>query len=162
MDGKSWTAGWESCRLAAYDDATGAAVPANGTCEGTLTIGRGHTGPDVMPGLIWTQTRADGQYEADYEIAQDNALRAAGHGLSPLGDARWAVLSDMAFELGLHGLEEFVHMLDAIRHGAWSLASSALLDSEYAKQAPRRAKANAQILLTGNWITPHPNDPSIT
>lgn len=162
MNGIQWTKGWESLRLAAYDDETGSAVPINGTCTGTLTIGIGHTGPDVVPGLIWTQAQAEAQFQVDYETAQDNALRAAGHGLSPLGDPRWAILADLAFELGLHGLEEFTHMLDALRHGAWAIASQELLNSRYAGQTPRRAKANAQILLTGNWITPHPNDPTIT
>lgn len=39
---------FEGCRLNAYFDAAG--VP---------TIGYGHTGVDVVPGLVWSQQRAD-------------------------------------------------------------------------------------------------------
>lgn len=40
---------FESCRLAAYWDATGK----------VWTIGWGHTGPGVREGLVWTQAQAD-------------------------------------------------------------------------------------------------------
>lgn len=46
--------GWEGCRLTAYR------CPA-----GVLTIGYGHTGPDVHPGMKITQAEADRLFEAD-------------------------------------------------------------------------------------------------
>lgn len=45
---------WEGCRLTAYR------CPA-----GVLTIGYGHTGPDVTPGKRITQAEADSLFEAD-------------------------------------------------------------------------------------------------
>lgn len=48
----------EGCRLQAYDDFTGKPVNAGGTVKGTLTIGVGHTGKDVIAGQIITQERA--------------------------------------------------------------------------------------------------------
>lgn len=45
---------WEGCRLTAYR------CPA-----GVLTIGYGHTGPDVAPGKRITQTEADALFDHD-------------------------------------------------------------------------------------------------
>lgn len=42
---------FEACRLSAYPD------PATGGAP--WTIGWGHTGPEVKPGLVWTQQQAD-------------------------------------------------------------------------------------------------------
>ena len=46
--------GWEGCSLSAYR------CPA-----GILTIGYGHTGPDVTPGKKITQAEADSLFDAD-------------------------------------------------------------------------------------------------
>lgn len=48
---------YESCRLSAYPD------PATGGAP--LTIGWGHTGAEVRPGLVWTQKQADDQFILD-------------------------------------------------------------------------------------------------
>lgn len=49
---------FESCRLTAYPDP--------GSKDGKpWTIGFGHTGPDVYPGLIWTREQADAAFVAD-------------------------------------------------------------------------------------------------
>jgi GH24 family phage-related lysozyme (muramidase) len=49
----------EGIGLDAYDDATGNPVAPGDHIAGTLTIGYGHTGKDVFPGLHWTQEQAD-------------------------------------------------------------------------------------------------------
>lgn len=46
--------GWESCRLKAYRDS-----------GGVLTIGYGHTGKDVTPGMTITQAKANELFDAD-------------------------------------------------------------------------------------------------
>lgn len=45
---------FEQCRLRAYRDG-----------NNILTIGWGHTGPEVIDGLMWTQDRADRQFQLD-------------------------------------------------------------------------------------------------
>ena len=51
---KSKIKAWEGCRLSAY------------RCpSGVLTIGFGHTGPDVTPGKLISQTEADALFETD-------------------------------------------------------------------------------------------------
>ncbi len=47
---------FEKCRLIAYQDG-----------GGVWTIGWGHTGPEVVEGLEWSQKHADGVLEADVE-----------------------------------------------------------------------------------------------
>ena len=50
----------EGCRLLAYDDAQPNVIITNrAQVKGTLTIGYGHVGADVRPGLTWTQDQAD-------------------------------------------------------------------------------------------------------
>lgn len=51
---------WEGCRLTAYRDAVG-----------ILTIGYGHTGPDVTEGLTWTQEQADEALVHDMQWARE-------------------------------------------------------------------------------------------
>lgn len=48
---------WERCVLYAYDDATEQRVNPGSQVHGTLTIGYGHTGNDVVPGLTWSQRK---------------------------------------------------------------------------------------------------------
>lgn len=49
---------FESCKLVAYPDP--------GSRDGTpWTIGWGHTGPEVVRGLVWTQAKADAQFLVD-------------------------------------------------------------------------------------------------
>lgn len=50
---------YESCRLTAYPD------PATGGAP--WTIGWGHTGSEVKPGMTWTQARADAEFVKDLE-----------------------------------------------------------------------------------------------
>jgi lysozyme len=60
----------EGCVLWAYDDADPHHPPIKDgdPVRGTLTIGYGHTGPDVRPGLTWTQQQADDALARDVDI----------------------------------------------------------------------------------------------
>ena len=57
-----------------------------------------------------------------------------------------AVLIDMAYQMGVSGLLKFKNMLTSIRRGEYQDAAEHLLDSNYAKQTPNRAEANAKVL----------------
>ena len=61
-EGKKVTKYFESLKLRAYPD------PATGGKP--WTIGYGHTGPDVYPGLAISQTRADQLLDADLAKAE--------------------------------------------------------------------------------------------
>lgn len=89
---------FEGCPLVAYDDARPEYVLKPGdTIEGTLTIGRGHTGKDVHIGLMWTQEHADAQTWQD--------IRSAGLAVSSLvkvelTQGQLDALTDFVFQEG--------------------------------------------------------------
>ena len=56
---------FEACCLTAYQDV-----------RGIWTIGVGHTGPEVIEGLVWTQGQADAQLMKDTQHAANIANRA--------------------------------------------------------------------------------------
>lgn len=59
---------YEGCRLEAYPDP--------GSANGhPWTIGYGHTGPEVVPGLEWTQEQADAHFPIDCGAAERDVLK---------------------------------------------------------------------------------------
>lgn len=62
---------------------------------------------------------------------------------------RQGVCLDMAFNLGLHGLMAFAHMIAAIERGDWAQAKVELLNSKAARELPSRYAELARLLLTG-------------
>lgn len=78
----------EGCRLQAYWDATGH----------VWTIGTGHTGSDVVEGLVWTQEQADAALESDVATACNavNSLVTV-----PLNQNQFDALVDFTFNDGV-------------------------------------------------------------
>lgn len=64
---------------------------------------------------------------------------------------REGVLIDMCFEIGIAGLLKFTDTLAAIERHDWPAAAAHMLDSEWAREVPKRADEDAQIMLTGLW-----------
>ncbi len=69
-----------------------------------------------------------------------------------LSDAREAALINMAFNLGITRLLKFKRMLAALENGDYIKASKEMLDSQWARQVPNRAKRLATQMETGKWI----------
>ncbi|WP_110915636.1 lysozyme [Enterobacter roggenkampii] len=59
-EGRALIQSFESCKLVAYPDPGTGGVP--------WTIGWGHTGPEVKPGLVWTQAQADAAFLSDLAV----------------------------------------------------------------------------------------------
>jgi lysozyme len=86
----------EGCKLTAYRDS-----------KGINTIGVGHTGPEVHPGLTWTQKQADDCLRRDVSAARASlcavlkpqALEPAPKGLT---DAQFAAMLSFVFNMGTH------------------------------------------------------------
>jgi GH24 family phage-related lysozyme (muramidase) len=79
---------FEGCRLEAY------------TCPaGVPTIGWGHTGPEVQPGLTWTQHQADDALAADLREAHAGMLKALPMATGFNG-AQQAALTSWVFNVG--------------------------------------------------------------
>ena len=69
-----------------------------------------------------------------------------------LGEARYGVLANMGFNLGVAGLMRFRLMLAAVEAGDWTEAAKEMLDSEWARQVGDRAERLAEQMRTGEWV----------
>ena len=56
------------------------------------------------------------------------------------------VLQNMAFQMGVEGLLEFTVTLGLLQRGRYADAPKAMLDSEWAKQTPKRAQELAALV----------------
>ena len=136
----------EGLRLRAYPDAATKAEP--------WTIGYGHTGPEVRPGLVWSEDRAEAALASDI-VRACALLDAHAPWWRTLDDARQDVLANMAFNMGwlspdrAHGLGTFTGALAAIRAHDWAAAAEALLASAWAGRVGERARRLSRQLLTG-------------
>lgn len=84
---------WEGCRLKAYR------CPA-----GVLTIGYGHTGPDVTEGMTITATQAVALFNTDIDKFA-SSVEASFHGV-PLNQKQFDALVSLAYNIGLGGLKK--------------------------------------------------------
>jgi lysozyme len=136
----------EGLRLRAYPDPLSGGTP--------WTIGYGHTGPEVHPGLVWTPAQAETALIADIARACE-LLDEHVPWWRRLDDVRQDVLANMAFNMGLlspggaHGLGTFHHTLEAVRDGRWQEAHDGLMASAWAHQVGARARRLATQMLTG-------------
>jgi lysozyme len=90
---------FEGCRLLAYDDLDPDRALAPGDrLKGTLTIGHGHTGPDVSIGQRITGVEAEALLRADLAEAEQGVARLVK---LPQGDNAFAALVSLAFNIGL-------------------------------------------------------------
>ena len=85
--GEDLAKNFEGCELEAYWDP-------NGNC---WTIGWGHTGPEVVQGLVWTQEQADAALDQDQAAARSCV---AAHVTAPLTDDERGALVDFVFNEG--------------------------------------------------------------
>jgi len=94
---------FEGCVLFTYDDSITPPRPLmpGDACGGTPTIGYGHTGSDVVPGLTWTQSQADATLNTDLLPArQDVSDQTADLGLA---SNQFSALAIFAFNIGIGG-----------------------------------------------------------
>jgi len=89
--GEALTEQFEGCRLVAYQDV-----------KGVWTIGWGHTGPDVHPGLVWTQGQADDQLLVDMGHAEHAVNQLVTVALT---QGEFDALCDFAYNCGIGALE---------------------------------------------------------
>ena len=77
---------FEGCKLTAYRDS-----------GGVLSVGFGHTGPDVTEGMTVTQAEADRLLEKDLQAAARSVLQMAS---VPLTDAQLGALASFVYNVG--------------------------------------------------------------
>lgn len=117
---------------------------------GLLTIGIGRLIDPKVPG---SGLRPD---EIEYLFNNDlndriETLAKSIPWILDLDEARQGVLLNMSFQLGVSGLLKFKNTLELIRTGKYVEAATAMLQSLWAKQTPKRAVRLAKQMLTGEW-----------
>jgi lysozyme len=128
---------FEGCRLSAY------LCPA-----GKETIGYGHTGPDVLRGMVITQEQADSLLAADIERFSSGVANLVKQ---PLNECQQAALISFAFNLGLDRLQRSTLLL-MVNSGDHLAAAKEFLKWVYAngKILPglvERRKAESELYL---------------
>lgn len=113
---------------------------------GHLTIGYGH---NLECGI--SPATAEFILREDIERAE-RQVKEAFIWWPKLTEARQFVLVDMCFNLGLTGLKGFKKMLAALEAGDYETASREMLASRWAVQVSKRARENAVMMKSGEWI----------
>ncbi len=80
---------FEGCKLTAYQD-----------IAGVWTIGWGHTGLGVQPGLVWTQEQADQVLDIDLDMRYSQLLQVSPV-LAERPEGQQAALTDFVYNLGI-------------------------------------------------------------
>jgi lysozyme len=137
LTGLRLTESFEGCRLTAYYDAVG-----------VLTIGYGHTGPDVYPGQIITQAQAETLLLSDVQTA---VACVNGNVRVALTQNEFDSLVDFTFNEGVHSFESSTLLRDlnagnyaaaASQFSAWVMAGGRRLED-----LVRRRQAEANLFV---------------
>lgn len=114
---------------------------------GVWTIGVGHTGPEVVRGLVISKEKSDDWFEEDLQEAIRDA-KAFYPKFNELSHVRRAILVNMAFNLGRNKLMDFVGTKAAIEAGNYILAAIHMMNSKWAKQVKSRATRLAKQMVS--------------
>lgn len=87
--GQALIKSFESCKLKAYPDPKTGGAP--------WTIGWGHTGPEVKPGLVWTQAQADAAFLSDLAVFERDVTSLVK---VPLTQNQFDALVSFAYNVG--------------------------------------------------------------
>ena len=115
--------------------------------KGKLTIGCGRNLDDR--GI----TAAEGHlmFTHDVAAAKADVNTRLPWAASALDDARYGVLVNMCFNMGIDRLMSFQRMLEAMRRQEWQQAADELMDSNYARQVEDRARRLSEQMRSGRW-----------
>jgi len=115
--------------------------------RGLLTGGWGHcfTPGDTLTGSIWELIFRD-----DFQSAIHTAQLL---GPAALSEVRFAVLTDMAFNMGYVRLRGFRNMLACLKKEDFIGAAAEIRDSDYARASDTglRAEKNARMMQLNLW-----------
>lgn len=86
-----------------------------------------------------------------YRVSQLQAQLGGRLWFKRLDHIRQEVIVQMAYQLGVGGVDTFKRMIGAISQGDYEKAAAEMLDSRWAKQTPNRAKQMAKVMKHGTW-----------
>lgn len=121
--------------------------------KGKYEIGYGHdidaaTAAAMADGC--TQEQADAWLDQDIGAATDGVIGAMPW-IQDIDEVRFGIVVEMAYELGVHGLLGFHHLLKAIQARDWAAAEAEMLTSAWHTQAQARCEELADLMLTGGF-----------
>lgn len=114
---------------------------------GKLTIGYGRNLEDV--GI--TEREADILLERDIAVAKQELARVLPES-ADLGEARYAALVDMVFNLGIARFQGFRKMIAAVKAGDFETAAREMLHSRWAQQVGKRAVEDWHMMKNDEFM----------
>ena len=114
--------------------------------EGFPTVGYGHKVTKVdglKVGDTIDDAKADQLFNQDIEKAKSGAKTVITN-FDALPDEVRHILTEMVYQMGASGVKKFENTLEHIKNGDYKKAAQEMLNSEWAKQTPSRAKALAE------------------
>ena len=87
-------------------------------------------------------------FNNDLKLAVSDLVRVFGADYNGLPDEAKMVFIDMVFQLGIGRFSGFKKMIKYAIAGNWKEAARELMDSKYARQVPKRAEENRDLLLS--------------
>lgn len=96
-------------------------------------------------GDVWMQTTVDSM------VTQMNTRPSIYAALKKCNPARADVLYSMCYQMGPDGLAAFKNTLSMIASENFSGAANGMLDSLWARQTPKRAQRQADVMRTGTY-----------
>lgn len=128
---------------------------------GKWTIGVGRNFEDNKPTTDELRAiMAGGVPQAAINLMRDNDIKRSWIDMAAIFPSftgwpppRQAAVISIRYNLGLVGFLGFKNMIASLREGRWVDAAADSLDSERARQLPRRAAEEADLIRTGNWPT---------
>lgn len=112
---------------------------------GNLTIGRGHNldARELPEAIRLALLQAD--------LIDTVANLKTFSWFAALDGVRQAALIDLHFNIGATRFREFARMIDAVARGDYRAAAAEMINSEWAREVPRRAALDSTLLGSGEW-----------
>ena len=82
-------------------------------------------------------------FEKDFEKAHNGALKLLGDNINPVAVG---IVTEMVYQMGYEGVSKFEKTLEYIKNEQWELASTEMLDSNWAIQTSDRAVELSKVM----------------
>lgn len=128
---------FEGCRLTAYRD-----------IGGVLTIGFGHTGPEVVEGLTWTPAEAEAAFQQDLRTAERAVMELVR---VPISTGTHASLASFVFNLGRERLAKST-LLRLLNQGSYMGAAKELARWVYVDQRVCQGLVRRRAAERNLWL----------
>lgn len=143
--------GWEALILYSYDDFDTKKIKTfikpGDHVAGTLTIGYGHTGRDVKPGMTITQAQAETLLQEDLDPAETSVTVNVK---VPLSDNQFAALVSFVFNVGITAFKSST-LLKKLNAGDYSAVPTELMKWTKSKGQQMQGLVNRRSAEAGLW-----------